>query len=127
MKEKYCLFSREKQLVADISHAEVFISTQSSALDQVVSLTATTPQIRNGSQPDEMPEVGSNALKGIEEYIEGHHSFKVTTQSKVKADRMYIAITRARESTVKKVAKSTGRDRWNVSKEDNINVYNAHV
>lgn len=74
-----------------------------------------------------MTEIGENALNGIEEYIEGPHTFTVTVQEKVRADGMMVQIKRAGKSFPEKPAKRTGQAGWSVKKGDEVLVYRANT
>ena len=74
-----------------------------------------------------MTEIGENALNGIDEYIEGPHTFTVTVQEKVRAAGMMVQIKRAGRSDAEKPAKSTGPAGWSVTKGDQVLVYKANT
>lgn len=74
-----------------------------------------------------MPEVGDDAIQGKKEYINGLHTFTVTTQKSVLASGMMVSITRAGQTHAEKTSKSTGECGWEVNKGDTVLVYNAEV
>jgi hypothetical protein len=74
-----------------------------------------------------MPEVGEDALQGKEEYINGHHTFTVTTQKIVRAGGLMVSLTHPNQRTAEKTGKSTGESGWAVSKGDEVMVFKATI
>lgn len=74
-----------------------------------------------------MPEVGADAVRGKKEYINGPHTFTVTTQKSVRASGMMVSVTRAGQTHAEKTSKTTGERGWEVNKGDTVLVYNAEV
>lgn len=74
-----------------------------------------------------MPDIGADALKGKEEYIDGHHTFTITTQKRVVARGMMVSLTRVGEKKVEIMSKTTGKEGWDISEGDKVDVYNAYA
>jgi len=74
-----------------------------------------------------MPGTGALALQGKKERIDGWYTFTVTTQTKVYAEGLVVQIQRKGETRAEKTAKATGKEGWDVSKGDEVDVYNAEV
>lgn len=72
-----------------------------------------------------MSKVGELALRGIEEYIVGPHTFTITTQTKVKANGLMVQHDPL--DATGKQAKRTGDKGWILKEGDKVIVYKAHV
>lgn len=74
-----------------------------------------------------MSAVGENALNGIEENIEGEHTFIVDLQRLVIAEGMMVMVWEPGKTLAFFHKKSTGQEGVRVSKGYKVRVYNAKV
>lgn len=74
-----------------------------------------------------MSAVGSKALNGIEEFIEGSHTFQVEHQTKVIANGLAILIYPANSESAEWTGKDTSPDGKSVSHGYRVQVYKATV
>lgn len=70
---------------------------------------------------------GAQALAGKKEYINGLHTFTVTTQTKVFGTGMMVSLFPKGKAEADKTDTVTAEGGWDLTRGDRVKVYNAEV